>query len=345
MSPENIVSSSAVCGLGLESSCDETSASIVLDGKKILSNVIFSQIDLHREYYGVVPEIASRSHLETINSLIDTALKEADMTFDDLTYVAATNRPGLIGSLLIGLQSAKAIAYAKKIPLIAVDHLEAHLYAPFLEETKLVYPYIGLLVSGGNTAIYHVSGIDAIEVIGKTMDDAVGESFDKVAKYLDLGYPGGPAIEKTAQRASGKEMFLPKILPGSGLRDFRFSYSGLKTAVINFVKKNPSIDKTEVAYCFQERALEILVRRVFEASRFYKIPRIVVAGGVAANSRLRFLLEKEKNDNEVIIIASPVLCTDNAAMIAGLAYHYYIRGKHDPLSVDVSARTTMSVRR
>lgn len=331
-----------IYGLGLESSCDETSVSIVLNGSKIISNLIFSQIDLHKEYYGVVPEIASRAHLEIINGLIDQVMEESGLGFDDLDYVSATSRPGLIGSLLIALQSAKAISYAKAIPLIAIDHLEAHLYAPFLEGYELKYPYIGLLISGGNTAIYKVSGIGSIEVIAKTMDDAAGESFDKVAKYLELGYPGGPVIENTALKAENRRQFLPKILPVPG--DLRFSYSGLKTAVITHMRNNPEANRADVAYCFQERALEVLVRKVFEAARMTGITDIVVAGGVAANSRLRQLLKKKKLKQEHIIIASPLLCTDNAAMIAGLAYHYYIARQHSPLTADVNARTSFSSR-
>ncbi|HOO73070.1 MAG TPA: tRNA (adenosine(37)-N6)-threonylcarbamoyltransferase complex transferase subunit TsaD [Spirochaetota bacterium] len=331
-----------IIGLGLESSCDETSASIVADGISIRANEIFSQIDLHRDYYGVVPEIASRAHLETINTLIELALNKAGLSFNDLDYVAATSRPGLVGSLLIALQSAKAISFVLGIPLITIDHLEAHLYAPFLEGKKPVYPYIGLLISGGNTAIYRVNGIGRIDLIGKTVDDAVGEAFDKVSKYLDLGYPGGPAIERTAKNAKNKTLFLPKILPGSN--DKRFSYSGIKTAVITHMKANPDTDKSETAYVFQERALEILVRRVFAAARDERIKNIVIAGGVAANGRLRELLRNEARRDENLIIASPLLCTDNAAMIAGLAYHYHIAGKHDSLAVDVNARTALSSR-
>jgi len=332
----------AVIGLGLESSCDETSASIVADGKTVLSNEIVSQIDLHREYCGVVPEIASRAHLETINILIDRALSRAGIGFADLDYVSATARPGLIGSLLIALQSAKAISYAMGIPLIAVDHLEAHLYAPFLEKNMPAYPYIGLLISGGNTAIYRVAGIGLIETIGKTTDDAVGEAFDKVSKFLGLGYPGGPAIEKAAAMAVAKRVFLPKILPGPD--DRRFSYSGIKTAVITHMKAHPDTDLNEIAYAFQERALEILVRRVFSAARDEKIANIVIAGGVAANGRLREMLRDESRPDENIIIASPLLCTDNAAMVCGLAYHYFISGKHDGLDCDVHARTALSSR-
>lgn len=323
-------------GLGLESSCDETAAAVVENGRVVLSNIISSQVDLHREYYGVVPEIASRAHLETINILIERALGESGLGFRDLDYVAATNRPGLVGSLLIALQSAKVISYVLGIPLIAANHLEAHLYAPFLEGRELEFPYIGLLVSGGNTVLYHVRGIGEMEVIGRTVDDAVGEAYDKVAKFLDLGYPGGPVIEKLARTAAGKKVIFPKILPEPG--DLRFSYSGIKTAVINYVKQNPGADRAELAYGFQERILEILVRRAFAAARSRSIRTIVVAGGVAANGRLRALLGEEKRDDEEIIIPSPLLCTDNAAMLAGIGYRYYEAGRFDTAAADVHAR-------
>jgi N6-L-threonylcarbamoyladenine synthase len=245
--------SEPVFGLGLESSCDETSAAVVIDGKTIASNKIFSQVDLHSEYYGVVPEIASRAHLEKINSLIEMSLNESGIAFSDLHYVAAANRPGLIGSLLIAVQSAKAISFAMNIPLIGVNHLEAHLYTPFLEGNDPDYPYIGLLVSGGNTALYHIDGPGKMKLIGKTADDAVGEAFDKVSKYIGLGYPGGPLVENLAKNAKIKKNLFPKILPDPD--DTRFSYSGLKTAVVNYIKKNPGHDKSEIVYSFQERAL------------------------------------------------------------------------------------------
>lgn len=325
-----------VLGLGLESSCDETAAAVVRDGRTVLSNVISSQIDLHREYYGVVPEIASRAHLETINLLIERALREADISFGDLDYVAATSRPGLVGSLLIALQSAKVISYALGIPLVPVNHLEAHLYAPFLEERELFFPYIGLLVSGGNTVLYHVRGVGEMEIVGRTVDDAAGEAFDKIAKYMDLGYPGGPVIEKLARSITGKGVLFPKILPEPG--DTRFSYSGIKTAVINFLKTNPDADPAGVVHGFQERVLEILVRRAFTAARERGIRSLVVAGGVAANGRLRQMLHEEKRAGEEVIIASPILCTDNAAMVAGIGYHYFTAGRTAELDTDVHAR-------
>jgi N6-L-threonylcarbamoyladenine synthase len=323
-------------GLGLESSCDETAAAVVRDGRAVLSNIISSQIDLHRDYYGVVPEIASRAHLETINILIEKALRESGTSFRDLDYVAATNRPGLVGSLLIALLSAKVISRTMDIPLIAVNHLEAHLYAPFLEGREPAFPYIGLLVSGGNTVLYHVRGVGEMEIIGRTVDDAAGEAFDKIAKYLDLGYPGGPVIEKLARDGVGRTVLFPKILPEPG--DMRFSYSGIKTAVINYVKKNPGADRAGLVHGFQERALELLVRRAFSAARSRGIRSIVVAGGVAANGRLREMLNGGKRDNEEIIIPSPGLCTDNAAMVAGIGFRYFYAGRHDSCAVDVHAR-------
>ncbi len=325
-----------VLGLGLESSCDETAAAVVRDGHAVLSNIISSQVDLHREYYGVVPEIASRAHLETINLLIDRALCEAGISFGDLDYVAATSRPGLVGSLLIALQSAKVISYTMGIPLVPVNHLEAHLYAPFLEGREIFFPYIGLLVSGGNTALYHVRGVGEMEVIGRTVDDAAGEAFDKIAKYMDLGYPGGPVIERLARTAGGKGVLFPKILPEPG--DTRFSYSGIKTAVINYLKTHPDADRAEVTHGFQERVLEILVRRAFAAARERGIGSLVVAGGVAANGRLRQMLDGEKKPGEEVIIASPILCTDNAAMVAGVGYRYFITGRTADLDADVHAR-------
>jgi len=325
-----------VIGLGLESSCDETAASIVLNGKTISSNIILSQIDIHKEYFGVVPEIASRAHLEAINSIVDKALKEAGVTFQDLDYVAATNRPGLIGSLLIALQSAKAISFTMGIPLIAINHLEAHLYAPFLEGHDLPFPYMGLLVSGGNTVLYLIKGIGEMEELGKTVDDAVGEAFDKVAKYLDLSYPGGPVIEKLAKEAVEKKPLFPKILTKPG--DKRFSYSGLKTAVVNYIRNNPTVEKKEIVYSFQERALELLARRLFSEARDKKINNIIVAGGVASNGRLRELIQERKEADENIFFPSPILCTDNAAMVAGLGYKYYEKKIFSPLSIDVSSR-------
>lgn len=334
--PAHLNEKSGIIGLGLESSCDETSASIVRNGREVLSNIIKSQIDLHREYYGVVPEIASRAHLEVINGLIERAMKEAGVGFSDLSYVAATSRPGLVGSLLIALQSAKAVSYTLGIPLMGINHIEAHLYAAFLNGVDPFFPFIGLIVSGGNSALYNVRGTGDLELIGKTADDAVGEAFDKVAKFLELGYPGGPVVEKLARRAKERKILFPKILADSD--DYRFSYSGLKTAVINYVKQNPGSAKDEIVYSFQERALELLIRRVFKAARNFNIKDIVIAGGVAANGRLREMIEDARVKGERVIIPPPVLCTDNAAMVAGLGFQYFREGLYDDLSIDARPR-------
>ncbi len=325
-----------ILGLGLESSCDETAASVVKNGKVILSSIISSQIAIHKKYSGVVPEIASRAHLEAVNHITQEALSQAGIGFRDLDYVAATNRPGLVGSLLIALQSAKAISFSLGIPMIAVNHLEAHMYAPFLEGNDLEYPYIGLMVSGGNTAVYYVKGVGSMECVAGTVDDAAGEAFDKVAKYLNLEYPGGPVIEKLARTAVQRKMLFPKILPQPG--DRRFSYSGIKTAVVSYIKENPDADRAEIVYAFQERALELLARRVFEAARERNEKKIVVAGGVSANGRLREILEAGRRRDEKIIIASPVLCTDNGAMVAGIGFCYFKQGRFDSLETDVQSK-------
>jgi N6-L-threonylcarbamoyladenine synthase len=323
-------------GLGLESSCDETAASVVLNGKKVLSNSISSQIDLHRAYAGVVPEIASRAHLEVINTVVDEALAAAGVSFGDLHYVAATSRPGLVGSLLVAMQSAKAVSYACGIPLVSVNHLEAHLHAAFVEHDDLDYPFIGLLVSGGNTALFEVLGIGQMRLLGRSSDDSVGEAYDKVAKFLGLGYPGGPAIDLLAHKAVLRKNLFPKLLVKYD--DYSFSYSGLKTAVVNYLKNHPDADIPEVVYSFQESAIEILLRRTFAASRSLGIQRIVIAGGVAANSRLRELVSQSLQGDEKVYFPSPVLCTDNAAMVALTGYRYFVNGITHGLDADVAPR-------
>lgn len=329
-----------ILGLGLESSCDETAASIIADGRCVLSNRISSQIDLHKAYNGVVPEIASRAHLEVINVLVDEALAEAKISFSDLKYVAATSHPGLVGSLLVAVQSAKAVACACDIPFIPVNHLEAHLHAATIEHEDLAYPYIGLLVSGGNTVLCLVHSVGDMRLLGRTSDDAVGEAYDKVSKLLGLGYPGGPVIDAIACTASVRKNIFPKLLVKYD--DYSFSYSGLKTAVLTRLKEYPDSNAAEIAWAFQESALEILVRRTFAAARDYSVKKIVVAGGVASNSRLRELFAAEKTGDEKVYFPSPVLCTDNAAMVASLGYAYFMRGDNFALDTDVSARYTFT---
>jgi N6-L-threonylcarbamoyladenine synthase len=325
-----------ILGLGLESSCDETAASIVADGRKVLSNRISSQIDIHRAFNGVVPEIASRAHLEIVNELVREALEEAGISFGDLSYVSATTHPGLVGSLLVASQSAKAVSFTLGIPFIAVNHLEAHLHAAFIEHDDLVFPFIGLLVSGGNTLLCEVHASGDMRLLGRTGDDAVGEAYDKVAKILGLGYPGGPVIDKLARTAKVRSTVFPRMLVRHD--DYSFSYSGLKTAVMVYHRNNPTADAAEIVWGFQESALEILVRRTMTASKNLGIPRIVVAGGVASNSRLRELFAKACVSGEKVCFPSPIFCTDNAAMVAVCAHSYYKRGEYTPLNADVSAR-------
>ena len=323
-------------GLGFETSCDETSVSVVENGRKILSNVISSQIDIHREYSGVVPEIASRSHLEVINNATDRALQDAGISFEDLDFVSCANRPGLIGSLMISMQSAKVVSFFMNIPLVTVSHIEAHLYAAFLSNTSLSFPFIGLLVSGGNTALYYAEDIGKLSLIGRTTDDAVGEAFDKVSKYLGLGYPGGPVIDRLAATAVLKNINFPKKVNTKN-DPFEFSYSGIKTAVINYIEKNPDAPKEEIVYAFQESAVEILLSRLILAAEKHGTENIVVAGGVAANSRLRERL-RGLGKQYRIFLPEHILCTDNAAMVAGLGYHYYKRGIFSGTDAQVFAK-------
>ncbi len=337
--------------LGIETSCDETAAAVVEDGKKILSNVIATQIPFHAEYSGVVPEIASRKHTEWILPVAMQALKDAGLELSDIDGVAATNRPGLAGALLIGLTFGKTLATAEGKPFIAVNHMLGHLYAAHLER-DIPYPYLGLLVSGGHSIICKVRDFDSIEVLGTTVDDAAGEAFDKVAKFYNLGYPGGVAIDRLAAKgcAEAADFPLPKIdksADGSGrlhresaAHRYDVSYSGLKTAVINQLDKfwNPAYEKSpeNIAAAFQKTAVQILLSRLFLAVEDTGIKRIVAGGGVAANSLLRAELAA-KGDLECIF-PSLKLCTDNGAMIAGIGYRYLARGETSPKTVSVSPR-------
>ncbi|MGP1587150.1 MAG: tRNA (adenosine(37)-N6)-threonylcarbamoyltransferase complex transferase subunit TsaD [Treponemataceae bacterium] len=330
--------------LGIESSCDETAAAVVEDGKKILSNVIATQIPFHQEYKGVVPEIASRKHTEWIEPVVSTALKDAGLTMDDIDAVAATNRPGLMGSLLVGLTFGKALAWSNNKPFYAVNHMLGHMYAAHLEN-DIEYPYLGLLVSGGHTIICKVTDFDKIEVLGTTIDDAVGEAFDKVAKFYGFGYPGGVIIDKLAQNGNSEAANFPMpILHESGGNDHRYdvSYSGLKTAAINQLDRfwNSKFEKTpeNIAASFQETAVKILLSRLFRAVEDTGLKTVVAGGGVAANSRLRSMLAEHK---ELNCIFPPLkLCTDNGAMIAGVAYKFLSSGNVSPWTVTASARVT-----
>lgn len=325
--------------LGIESSCDESAASIVRNGNQILSNIVFSQISFHKPFYGVVPEIASRKHIETITQVVKKALHEAGMDLNDIDGLAVTCKPGLIGSLLVGLSFAKGLACSLSIPFVGINHITAHLYAPHLENI-IDYPYIGLLVSGGHTLIARVNSYDCFDILGTTIDDACGEAFDKVAKYYDMGYPGGAAVDSLAQNGDHHAFHFPHPSLHKGNHSFDVSYSGLKTAVVNqldqFLNKGYKKSKENIAASFQHTAIDILINRVLKAVRHTGLKKVVVGGGVAANSYLRKTLTEEPAIEAVF--PSIQLCTDNAAMIAGLGYHYLNADRFSDLNLNASAR-------
>jgi N6-L-threonylcarbamoyladenine synthase len=325
--------------LGVETSCDECAASVVEQGKRILSEAVASQIEDHRPFYGVVPEIASRRHIETISLVVEQALRDAKIKATEVDGLAVTYQPGLIGSLLVGLSFAKGLAFALEKPLVGVDHILAHLYAPHLE-TDIDYPYIGLLVSGGHTLITKVEDFDTMRVLGATIDDACGEAFDKVAKHYDLGFPGGVAIDRLSQNGSPQAFRFPWPSLHKGDHPFDVSYSGLKTAVVNqldrFWNRDYEKSRENIAASFQRTAIDILIDRTVKAAGHTGLNRIVVGGGVAANSYLRKRL-REQPDLEVIF-PSLRLCTDNAAMVAGLGYQMLRTGQRSELNLNARAR-------
>jgi len=328
--------------LGIETSCDDTCASIVRNGSEILSNVVSSQNEIHRKYGGVVPEVASRRHIEMIDIVIREALGKAGKSLEEINAISVTNRPGLIGSLLVGVGAAKAISYAKCIPLIAVNHLEAHLYSNLLENPGIKGDFLGLIVSGGHSSLYLVDGGWNISEVGHTVDDAAGEAFDKIARYLGLGYPGGPVIDRLSRKGNGRAVDLPRPMVDSG--DFNFSFSGLKTALIYRTKRNSKLLKEsnipDLVASFQEAVVDVLVHKTISAAKKTGVDRVLVSGGVAANSRLREeLVKKGKKNNIRIHIPSLYLCMDNAAMVGCLGYFKYLRGLIDDLEVDVSSRS------
>jgi N6-L-threonylcarbamoyladenine synthase len=327
--------------LGVESSCDECAAALAADGRQVLSNVIASQIEAHRPFYGVVPEIASRKHIETITQVVDGALREAGKTLEEVEGLAATYQPGLIGSLLVGLSFVKGLALATGKPFVGVDHVLAHFYAPHLEQ-EVDYPYVGVLVSGGHTLIARVESFDRMEVLGTTIDDACGEAFDKVAKFYDLGYPGGVAIDALARKGDPEAFHFPWPSLHKGEHTFDVSYSGLKTAVVNqlgqFWSGRHEKSKENIAAAFQKAAIDLLVDRVLKAVQATGLRTVVVGGGVAANSYLRERLGGEKGLR--VIFPSLKLCTDNAAMVAGLGCRLLHEGKRSGLELKAQARVS-----
>ena len=315
--------------LAIESSCDETAAAVIKNGRTVLSNVISSQIELHKLYGGVVPEIASRKHIEKINQVIQSALDEAHMTLEEMTAIAVTYGPGLVGALLVGVAEAKAIAYAANKPLVGVHHIEGHVSANFIDHPDLEPPFVCLIVSGGHTHLVVVKDYGEFEIIGRTMDDAAGEAFDKVARAVGLGYPGGPKVDKAAKEGNPHAMEFPRAKVGGSAYDF--SFSGLKSAVLNHINqcemKGETIHVPDLAASFQNAVVDVLVSRAVAAAKEYGYGKLAIAGGVASNSALRAGM-KEACEKEGIkfYYPSPIFCTDNAAMIGAAAYYEYING-------------------
>ena len=328
--------------LAIESSCDETSAAVVVNGRDVLSNIIASQIDTHKKFGGVVPEVASRMHIEVINSVVSEALKVANKTLDDIDAIAVTYGPGLVGALLVGLQYAKGLAYSLKKPLIGVNHIEGHISANFIEHKDLKPPFVCLVVSGGHTFIVHVKDYGNYEIIGETRDDAAGEAYDKVARSLGLGYPGGPKIDKLSKEGNEDAIKFPRANFHDNTLDF--SFSGVKSAVLNYLNKmemkNEKINKADVAASFQKAVVGVLTDNVIKTCKIKKIDKIAIAGGVASNSALRESLIKEgKKRNINVLFTSPILCTDNAAMIGSAAYFEFLRG--NVASMDLNAKPNL----
>jgi len=323
--------------LGLETSCDETSAALVLDGKKILANSVASSLGFHKKYGGVIPEIASRMQLETITSIAASALSKARISLADLDLISVTSGPGLVGSLLVGISFAKALSLALSKPLLGVNHVHSHFYANFLSGEKIKLPFIGLVVSGGHTNLYYVADFDQIKILGQTQDDACGEAFDKVAKILGLGYPGGPLIEKIAQAGDPQKI----RFNCSGTKgELDFSFSGIKTAVLYYVRSQKSEvrsqNKADIAASFQDAVIDTLVNKSLLACRLKKINRLVIGGGVVANNRLRDKFYQATRGLGINCYFPPVaLATDNAAMVAGFAYQLFKKGKRSDLSLTV----------
>ncbi len=317
--------------LGIESSCDETAAAVLRGGRTILSNIISTQIPVHRKFGGVVPEIASRRHIVNIMPVIDEAIAEAGVRLKDIDQVAVTYGPGLVGALLVGVSAAKALAFALDVPLIGVNHLEGHIFANFLNEKSLEPPFVALVVSGGHTALVRVRGYNHFRLMGQTRDDAAGEAFDKVARVMGLPYPGGPQIDRLAGEGNPLAIDFPQALRGDG--SYEFSFSGLKSAVLNYLnsmkQKGVEVDKADVAASFQHAVVEILAAKSFEAVAEAGMDTLVLAGGVAANSTLEKRLREEAGRRGIrFLYPSPVLCTDNAAMIACRGFYQAKAGKY-----------------
>jgi N6-L-threonylcarbamoyladenine synthase len=333
--------------LGLETSCDETAAAVLKDGDTLLSNIINDQIEIHSEYGGIVPELAGRSHNERVHRVITQAVQEAGVQLRDIDLIAVTMGPGLIGSLLVGLNTAKGLSYGLKTPMIGVNHLEGHLLAIFLQK-KIQFPFIALIVSGGHTDLYRVSDFGQYKLLGRTRDDAAGESFDKVGKLLGLPYPGGPAIEKLARKGNGKAHKFPRAYLEKGSLDF--SFSGLKTSVRTFLNQREqegriTLTDEDISAGFQDAVIEVLVNKLISACKRENLSRIVVTGGVASNGALRMAVQKEAQCwGFEASFPDPVFCTDNAAMIACAGYYKFIRDQSSSTDFkELDAKASLSV--
>ncbi len=322
--------------LGIESSCDETSASIVKNGREVLSNVINSQIKIHEQFGGVVPEIASRNHIEAISNVVSTALKEANIEMDRIDGIACTYGPGLVGALLVGVSYSKALSYALNKPLIGTNHIHGHIAANYITHPELEPPFLCLIISGGHTHLVHIKSYTEFEILGKTRDDAVGEAFDKVARVIGLGYPGGPKVDKLAKE--GK----PTIeLPKTHFDNLDFSFSGIKTAVINLHHKTPDLNKADLCASFEKVVTEELIDNTLKAAKQLKIKEIALAGGVSANSYIREQFINLEKQGYQIFYPEPVLCTDNAAMIASAGYYQYLAGTRSDLDLNAVPNLTL----
>lgn len=318
--------------LAIESSCDETAAAVIKNGREVMSNVISSQIELHKLYGGVVPEIASRKHIEKINQVIEQALDDAGVTLDEVDAIGVTYGPGLVGALLVGVAEAKAIAYAAKKPLVGVHHIEGHVAANYLEHPDLEPPYLCLVVSGGHTHLVIVKDYSEFEILGRTRDDAAGEAYDKVARSIGLGYPGGPKIDKLSKEGNPDAIAFPRAKVADAPYDF--SFSGLKSAVLNYLNsarmQKQEVNTADVAASFQKAVVDVLVDHTMLAAKDYKIKKIAMAGGVASNSTLRAAMEEAcRKRGYELYRPSPIYCTDNAAMIGAAAYYEYLQGTRD----------------
>ena len=323
--------------LAIESSCDETAASVVRNGREILSNIISSQIEIHKKYGGVVPEVASRKHIENISGVVKEALEESKLGIDDIDAIAVTYGPGLVGALLIGINYAKSLAYAWDKPLIGVNHIEGHISANYIEDKSLEPPFMCLVVSGGHTHLVYVEDYGKYEVMGRTRDDAAGEAFDKISRAIGLGYPGGPLIDKYAAQGNSKAVKFPRVQFEDGSLDF--SFSGLKTAVLNHLNRleqtGEQVNIPDVAASFQQAVVDVLVKNTISAAKLKGTDKIALAGGVAANSQLRSEMKSQAKKHGIeVLYPDLILCTDNAAMIGCAAYFEYINGKRSGMDLN-----------